>query len=41
MSTPAYMSARPVLPVGVLLTVVLTPCVITLVARLGKLLVDR
>jgi hypothetical protein len=32
---------RPVLPVGVLLTVVLAPCVITVAARLGRLLTGR
>jgi hypothetical protein len=30
-----------VLPVAVLITVVLTPCVITVAARLGKLLAVR
>lgn len=35
---PAYTPGRPVLPVGVLITVVLAPCVITVAARLGKLL---
>ncbi|MBV9450646.1 MAG: hypothetical protein JO345_32625 [Streptosporangiaceae bacterium] len=36
-----YRPGRPVLPLGVLLTVVLTPCVITVAARLGKVLAGR
>jgi hypothetical protein len=33
-----YTPGRPVMPIGVLITVVLTPCVITVAARLGRLL---
>lgn len=36
-----YTPGRPVMPIGVLITVVLTPCVITVAARLGKLLSGR
>jgi hypothetical protein len=36
-----YRPGQPVMPIGVLLTVVLTPCVITVAARLGKLLCGR
>jgi|GEM_PF-3845302 len=36
-----FKPGQPVLPVGVLVTVVLTPCVATVVARLGKLLAGR
>ena len=32
---------RPVMPTSVLITVVLTPCVVTVAARLGKLMVGR
>jgi hypothetical protein len=36
-----YTPGRPVMPIGVLITVVLTPCVITMAARLGRLLSGR
>lgn len=36
-----YKPGRPVIPLGVLVTVVLTPCVITVAARLGKVLAGR
>jgi translation initiation factor IF-2 len=36
-----YTPGRPVMPIGVLITVVLTPCVITVSARLGRLLSGR
>jgi hypothetical protein len=37
----AYRPGRPVMPIGVLVTVVLAPCVITVAARLGRLLAGR
>lgn len=36
-----FKPGRPVLPVGLLVTVVLTPCVATVVARLGRLMAGR
>jgi hypothetical protein len=36
-----YKPGQPVMPVGVLVTVVMTPCVATVVARLGKLLASH
>jgi hypothetical protein len=33
-----YKPGQPVMPIGVLITVVLTPCVATVAARLGKLM---
>jgi hypothetical protein len=41
LSAAAYTPGRPVMPIGVLITVVLTPCVLTVAARLGKLLSGR
>jgi hypothetical protein len=38
LSAAVYTPGRPVMPIGVLITVVLTPCVLTVAARLGKLL---
>jgi hypothetical protein len=35
---PAFKPGQPVLPVGVLVTVVMTPCVATVAARLGKIM---
>jgi hypothetical protein len=37
----AYTPGTLILPIGILITVVLTPCVITVAARLGKLLAGR
>jgi hypothetical protein len=41
LTAEAYTPGRPVMPIGVLITVVLTPCVLTVAARLGKLLSGR
>jgi hypothetical protein len=41
LTADAYAPGRPVMPIGVLITVVLTPCVLTVAARLGKLLSGR
>jgi hypothetical protein len=35
---PTFKPGQPVLPVGVLVTVVMTPCVATVAARLGKIM---
>jgi hypothetical protein len=38
---PAFKPGQPVLPVGVLVTVVMTPCVATVAARLGKIMMGH
>ncbi len=40
-SAAAFTPGKPVMPVGVLVTVVMTPCIATVVARLGRVLVGR
>jgi hypothetical protein len=41
LAAATYTPGKPVIPIAVLITVVLTPCVITVTARLGKLLGGR
>jgi hypothetical protein len=38
---PAFKPGQPVLPVAVLVTVVMTPCVATVAARLGKIMMGH
>lgn len=40
-STATFTPGKPVVPVGVLVTVVMTPCVATVAARLGRVLAGR
>jgi hypothetical protein len=40
-STATFAPGKPVVPIGVLVTVVMTPCVATVAARLGRVLAGR